>query len=118
MTIKEARELAFGLPETFEQDHHGIASLRVRGKIFATVPDADHLRIMVDKDDIRAVVAENPASCEEFWWGSRLACIVVDLRSAPRQLVAELLLDAWRRKAPRRLLRDFDPVAQGNKTNP
>lgn len=111
MTISEARELALALPETVEQDHHGIPSLRVRGRIFATVPDRDHLRIMVSEGDIVAAVAENPAACEEFWWGTRLACVVVDLRSAPRAIVVELLLDAWRRKAPRRAIRDFDSVA-------
>lgn len=111
MTIGKARELALSLPESLEQDHHGIPSWRVRGKIFATVPDREHLRVMVDEHDIRAAVAENPAACEEFWWGSRLACVVVDLRSAPREIVVELLRDAWRRKAPRRLLDEVDGVA-------
>ena len=108
--MKEARALALGLAATAEQDHHGIPSFRVQGKIFATVPDPHHIRIMVDQDDIRAVAAQYPDSCEEFWWGKKLACVVVDLRSAPRHLVGELLLDAWRRKAPRQILRDFDPA--------
>jgi len=110
MTMKEARELALGLAETTEQDHHGMPSWRVRGKIFATVPDDDHVRVMVDQEDIRAVVAQYPKACEEVWWGSRLACVAVDLRSAPHRLIKELLLDDWRRKAPRQILRDFDPV--------
>lgn len=109
MTMKEARGLALGLAETAEQDHHGMPSWRVRGKIFATVPDRDHVRVMVDGDDIRAVVAQYPGACAEVRWGSRLACVAVDLRSAPRRLVRELLIDAWRRKAPRQILRDFDP---------
>jgi hypothetical protein len=109
MTLDEAREVALGLAETTAQDHHGMESWRVRGRIFATVPDTDHVRAMVDQDDIRAVVAQYPDACEEFWWGSRLACVVVDLGSAPGHLVKELLLDAWRRKAPRRILRDFNP---------
>src|SRR5438309_7325877 len=109
MTIKEVRRLALDLAETAEQEHHGMASWRVRGKIFATVPDDDHIRVMVDQDDVRAVVAQYPDACEEVWWGSRLACVAVDLRSAPRHLVKELLLDAWRRKAPRQVVRDFDP---------
>jgi len=110
MTIKEVRRLALDLAETEELDHHGMPSWRVRGKIFATVPDADHVRFMVEQDDIRAVVAQYPDACEEVRWGSRLACVAVDLRSAPRSLVREDLLDAWRSKAPRRILRDFDPV--------
>ena len=38
-TLRRARQLALALPEATEQDHHGMASFRVRGKIFATVPD-------------------------------------------------------------------------------
>lgn len=115
MTISDAREFAFRLPETVEQDHHGIPSWRVRDRIFATVPDDDHLRIMVEEGGIRAAVAENPAACEEFWWGPRLACVVVDLRAAPGDIVVDLLLDAWRRKAGRRLVRALDtPRDQGH----
>lgn len=111
MIINEARTLALALPGTGEQNHHGSPSWRVSGKIFATVPDADHLRIMVEAPAILAAVAEHPAACEEFWWGSRLACVVVDLRSAPDELTVELLLDAWRRKAPRWLIREYDKFA-------
>jgi hypothetical protein len=99
---------ALTLPEATQQDHHGIASFRVRGRIFATVPDDEHLRVMVDEGEIRAAVAEDPAAFAEFWWGSRLACLVVDLRVAPGDQVRELLTEAWLRKAPKRLVREFE----------
>ena len=57
-----AHAFALSLPEAAQQDHHGIPSFRVRGKIFATVPDDDHLRVMVDEGEIRAAAAENPAA--------------------------------------------------------
>ncbi|MDQ1368923.1 MAG: hypothetical protein QOF20_1276, partial [Acidimicrobiaceae bacterium] len=50
-TLDEARAVALALPEVATQDHHGIDSFRVRGKIFASVPDDDHIRVMVDEDD-------------------------------------------------------------------
>ena len=59
-TLAQARKIALALPEATEQDHHDMASFRVRGKIFATVPDDTHLRVMVDEMEIRAAVAENP----------------------------------------------------------
>ncbi len=105
ITRREARDVAFALPETVEQDHHGIPSLRVRGKTFATVADADHIRIMVGESDIRATVAEDPAASEEFWRGSRLACVVVDVRLVARELMEELLVEEWRCKAPRGVVR-------------
>jgi hypothetical protein len=114
ITIDHARDFALALPEAVERDHHGIPSFRVRGKIFATVPDDQHVRIMAEEGDILTAVAEDPAACREFWWGSRLACVVVDLRVVTPELVEELLVDAWRRRAPRRLLDEYDvdtPIA-------
>jgi hypothetical protein len=108
IAISDVHALALSLPEASEQDHHGLPSFRVRGKIFATVPDREHVRVMVDEGEIRAAVSESPESCEEFWWGSRLACVVVDLRVVSRELLTELLVEAWRRKAPRRLVHDYD----------
>lgn len=44
-------------------------------------------------------VTENPDVCQEFYWGKRLACVVVTLRRAPASLLRELLTEAWLRKA-------------------
>lgn len=103
-TLARARSIALGLPEATEQDHHGIPSFRVRDKVFATVPDDTHLRVMVDEVEIRAAVADNPVACQPFYWGKRLACVVVHLPRAKAVLVEELLTDAWALKAPKKLL--------------
>ena len=104
-TLAQARKLALALPETTEQDHHDMTSFRVKGKIFATVPDDHHLRIMVDEMEIRAAVAENPDACQELYWGKRLAAVVVDLRRAKSAMVKDLLTDAWIAKAPASLVK-------------
>jgi hypothetical protein len=108
--LDEAIALALALPGTSVQDHHGIPSLRVQGKIFATVPDEQHLRVMAQEGEILAAVAEDASACSEFWWGSRLAAVLVDLRLVDRRLLEELLGEAWRRKAPRRLVREHDQL--------
>ncbi len=107
-TLDEAREVALSLPEATEMDHHGMASFRVRGKIFATVPDDGHLRAMVDEDETRVLAASEPSSFAEMWWGKRLACVQVELASVTPDALREVLIDAWRRKAPKRLVRDHD----------
>ena len=111
VTMKAARSVALGLPEATEQDHHGMASFRVRGRIFATVPDERHLRVMVDEAEVQAACAEAPAACEPLFWGARLAGVVVELRSIPAPLLRELLAEAWRRKAPATLVRELDASA-------
>jgi len=103
--MRAVRAMALRLPESTEEDHHGMASFRVRHRIFATVPDAAHVRIMVAEPEVLAACAEAPGSCEPLYWGARLAGVVVTVRAAPAPLVAELLEDAWRRRAPAALVR-------------
>jgi hypothetical protein len=104
VTMREARRLALSLPEATEQDHHGIPSFRVRGRIFATVPDDEHVRVMLGPEETHAAVSADPAAFAELWWGKQLSGVVVQLRHADRRQLIDLLTEAWRRRAPRRLL--------------
>ncbi len=99
--LVEARAIALELPGAIEQDHHGMASFRVGGKIFATVPDLEHVRVMLDEPGILAAVAEYPEVCAPYYWGKKLSCAVVSLPAASSELLRELLTDAWLRRAPR-----------------
>jgi hypothetical protein len=107
--IMNPRTYALSLPEAQEHSHHGMPSFRVRGKIFATMPDDDHMRVMAGESEILAAVAEEPASCEQFYWGNRLACVVVNVRTVSPGLMRNLLAEAWRRKAPKSLWHDLRP---------
>ena len=108
-TLEQARRFALSLPEATEQPHFDMSSFRVRGKIFATVPpDEAHLHVFVDEPEIAASVAENRAAFEPLRWGERVRGLRIDLGLAPEYRVAELLEESWRRKAPKRLIADFD----------
>jgi hypothetical protein len=93
-----ARDIALSLPGATEEPHHDRISYRVRGKIFATVPDPEHLNVMLDPDAIEAAVAENPDVCAPVHWGKRLSAVRVDVEAAGDVLVTELLIDAHRRR--------------------
>ncbi len=97
------RRLALALPEAVEQDHFGRPSFRVRGRIFATLPDSEHVNVMIGAFDVDGVVREYPSACQELWWGKKLSGVRVNLSAAPSELIRELLTTAWRRKAPRSL---------------
>ena len=107
LTVRQALDLALSLPATTEQDHHGINSFRVKGRIFATVPDAQHLRVMLGPEEVIAAVTAYPTCCEPFYWGSRLACVVVSLNEASPELLRDLLMEAWCRKAPKSMAHSF-----------
>jgi hypothetical protein len=103
MDIETARKIALRFPEAVEQEHFGNPSFRVRGRIFATVPDDTHLNVMIDPFDVDAVVSAEPESCAELLWGKEVRGVRVALSKASTVMVEELLRVAWKRKAPKRL---------------
>jgi hypothetical protein len=107
--LATARRFALSLPEATEEPHFEMSSFRVRGKIFATVPpDGAYLHVFVGELETAAAVAENPAVFEPVRWGERVRGLRVRLAPAPDSRVMELLEEAWRRKAPKRLVADYD----------
>ncbi len=106
--VGQARGLALAFPEAVEQDHHGFPSFRVRGRIFATLPDDATLRVMLDPDAVDEAVAAAPRQCSVLRWGAKVSGVAVDLAAADPDTVADLLADAWRRRAPATLRRNFD----------
>lgn len=104
-SVPQLRRIALSLPEATEQDHHGRPSFRVRGKIFATLWDPEHVNVMLDLHQIRIAVNEYPRACREFWWGKQIRAVQLTLSLANAQVARELLTKAWQLKAPRELAR-------------
>jgi hypothetical protein len=112
ITVGQARGLALALPEAVEQDHHGFPSFRIRGRIFATLPDDTTLRVFVDEDAVEEAVAAAPEQCSVLRWGAKVSGVAVHLPAADPDTVADLLADSWRRRAPVRLRRAFDAQSE------
>ena len=111
MRLETARRFALSLPETTEEPHFEKSSFRVKGKIFATVPvGGKHLHVNVEVDEGQALAEELPEAFEPIVWGEQKKTdwIRVTLAKADREIVQELLEDAWRRKAPKRVLEVYD----------
>jgi len=107
--LAEARRLALSLPEVTEEPHFDMASFRVRGKIFVTVPPEEtRLHVFVDPLDVGAYVAQDPAVFEPLRWGARVRGVRVDLAAASGTGLAEIIEEAWRRKAPKSLVAAYD----------
>jgi hypothetical protein len=110
MKIATARRFALSLPETTEEPHFEFSSFRVRGKVFATVPDGGHLHLFVGLEEAKALLHENPATFEPIGRGKRInpEWVRINLDSADTKQTRELLVEAWRAKAPRRVLADYE----------
>jgi hypothetical protein len=112
--LSHARAFALSLPGTSEEPHFDMTSFRVKGKIFATAPaDETRLHIFVNESEVAATVAEQPGAelpraFEPLLWGQQVRGLRVPLAAAQDDRVRELLADAWRRRAGRRLAAEFD----------
>jgi len=107
-----AKEFALSLPEAHEGSHMGRADLRVANKIFATLPAGGKcVNIKSTSPSVDALVKTDPEAYKDCWAGTWVS---VDLARVDGQQVRELLVDAWRLTAPRRLLSEASgPGAAG-----
>ena len=108
MTETQFRKLALSFPEATESAHHGHPDFRVGGKIFATLgyPDASCGVVMLDPDEQKFFVKLDGTAFTPVAgaWGKK-GSTIVHLRPARSALVRDSIEAAWRRRAPKRLLK-------------
>ena len=111
MTVKEFRVLALSLPETVEAAHMGHPDFRVGGKIFATLSPAGEGWAMVKltAEQQEAFIAAEPKVFSAFngAWG-RGGATKVQLQAAKKGSLRTALVFAWRGRAPKRLVKQFE----------
>ena len=105
----DVRATALALPETTERPAWGMACLRVRDRIFASMPpDETWVAVRLAEGENRALAAERPDvfSVPQHYRNSTM--VVVALAEVDRAELDELLTEAWRLRAPARLRAAFD----------
>jgi hypothetical protein len=103
LTQADARALALALPETHEGAHMGTPDLRVRNKIFATLPPGRHtVNIKTTPINLDALVQADAETFQDVWGGRWLG---VELGRVTRTELRDLLFEAWRLAAPRSIVK-------------
>lgn len=106
--IAAFRAVALSLPEAVEQPHFERASFRVRNRIFATLRDSDGQAVLkLPPEEQAALVAMHPAVYAITPWGHQ-GWTSVDLGRADPGELRELIVEAWRGVAPKRLVATHD----------
>ena len=109
-TFDDVRRIALGLPEaeerlTWEVD----ITFRVRDKIFAMGgPDGTHISVKASIDRQSELVDLDPATFAPSAYVGRFGWVTVDLARVDGPLLEELIRDAWRRTAPKKLAATLD----------
>ena len=97
------------LPEAEERETWGTPTFRVRNRIFAMFAEGgDELWIKSTHDEQRALVAMDPGTYFPPAYVGPSGWVGVRYSRADRSEVEELLIEAWRMTAPKRLLAAFD----------
>jgi hypothetical protein len=111
MTPAQFRRLALGFPGVVEGSHMGHADFRVGKRIFATLgyPDDRFAVVMLSAADQDLIVRDHPAGFAPVKgaWGAS-GSTTVTLAKARVRAATEALEAAWRRRAPKNAVAEFD----------
>jgi hypothetical protein len=101
LSQEQVRAFALSLPESHQHSHMGRPDLRVRNKIFATLPE-DGLTVNVKTTPVALdmLLREDPSAFRDVWGGRWVG---VELARVPAEEVRELLLEGYCLAAPRQL---------------
>lgn len=107
MKAEQVRKLALSLPSAHEEPHFESASFRIKGKIFATLPPGgEYAHVFVGDEQREMALEMHPEFVDKLVWGKKVWGVRVHLGQAAPAVVRSLLTQAWRRKAPKALVRD------------
>ena len=100
MKVATVRRFALSLPGVTEEPHFHLASFRVAGRIFVTIPPGqEHVRVFVTGTAREQALAMYPEFAEKLLWGGKLVGVQVTLESASPQVLKDLIREAWSSRA-------------------
>ena len=109
MTGPQLRELALSLPGAQERETWGHPTFRVRDKIFVILgDDGVTARLKATPEDQAELVAADPETFGIASHVGRYGWVTVRLDRVDPDEMRELVVEAWRRTAPKRAVKAFD----------
>ena len=108
VTYETVREIALALPGAEEGTSYGTPACKVKGKLFARLhQDAESLVIGVDFEQREILMAAAPKKFYITDHYLNYPWMLVRLSAVRRDEIRDLLIQSWRRAAPRRLVSAF-----------
>jgi hypothetical protein len=113
-TWKDVTTIALALPRTEVSTWYGTLGVKVAGKGFLryrTESDGG-LVVLCDHDKKAALLASGDPAYYTTPHYDGYPSILVNLAKVKRADLVELITESWRRKAPMRLLKEFDAASR------
>lgn len=112
-TFEDFAASALALPQAHRQITWGSThTFRVGEKIFAMgAPEGAHVSLKASKEDQAELIAAAPGAFSPAPYVGRFGWVQAALDAVDPDELSELLTEAWRRTAPRRLVTAFDAAA-------
>lgn len=109
MTVEELRAVALALPQAEERETWGEITFRVRDKIYVICgSDGERASVRTSLEEQAALTGSMPDVFSIAPYTGRYGWTAVRLASVDAAMMEELVTDAWRRTAPKRLAAMFD----------
>jgi hypothetical protein len=112
MRAATLRSFALSLPQAEERETWGEATFRVRNKIFMMMgTDGKRATVKASREEQQAVLAEDPDTFHYPAYVGGHGWIGVVVSRVRTEEMRELVTEAWRLTAPKRLVASFDEEA-------
>jgi hypothetical protein len=108
-TFEEVRQFARTLPGIEEGTSYGTPAFRVRGRFLGRLhDDGERLVLKIDLAEREALLQMQPSTFTVTPHYEPYPLVLIRLETVDPLELRELLTEAWRREAPKRLVADFD----------
>ena len=109
ITADELRQLVRSLPEAEERETWGHPTFRVRDRMFAAMSDdGQQASVKATKVEQTALVSAAPETFGIPAYVGRHGWVSIQLATVDPAEVRELIVEAWRQTAPKRLVAAYD----------
>ncbi len=109
-TEEDVRRIALSLPETTEKPSYGTPGFRVKDRLFARLRDEPGVLVVwcADLVEKEALILSEPAKFFTTPHYDGHPTVLVQVDAVDVDELTELLTEAWRIRAPKRLREAFD----------
>ncbi len=109
ITADELRRAALSLPEAEERETWGHPTFRVRDKMFAALSDdGRQASVKATRQEQAALIAAAPETFGVPAYVGHHGWVSIQLATVDPAELRELLVEAWRQTAPKRLVAAYD----------